>query len=376
VAFGRDRAVNCNRTIRIGSDIDTYLHAARTRIFDTHGFGSARATRAFIAKIRTLNPDVIHLHNLHGYYLHIGLLFEYLRQANKRVIWTLHDCWGFTGHCAYFDFIACNRWRTECHHCPSKAEYPRSIFLDRSQRNYRQKKELFTGSGDLTIVTPSGWLAKLVKESFLQVYPAVLINNGIDLNLFKPAPSDFRRRHKLQDQFVLLGVAAGWDERKGYSYFMDLARQLRPDEKIVLVGLGKQQIKELPPGIIGIPRTNSVKELAEVYSAADVFLNPTLDDNFPTTNLEALACGTPVVTFNTGGSPECLADGCGLVVEQGDFAGLVSAIALVRKIGKEHYSAKCRKHAQARFDKNNRLAEYLGLYKNHNGAAGTPQTYS
>jgi putative colanic acid biosynthesis glycosyltransferase len=365
VSFGRDTAKNCTKTIRIGSRVGNYLHVARTRLCDTHGFGSASATKRLIAKIQILNPDVIHLHNLHGYYIHIGLLFEYLKQADKPVLWTLHDCWPFTGHCSYFDFIGCDRWKIACHDCPLKSEYPKSLFLDRSHWNYQQKKKIFTGVKNLTIVTPSNWLASLVNASFLQAYPITVINNGLDLNLFKPMSGDFRSRYNLEGQFIILGVAFVWNERKGYRYFIDLAKQLRPDEKIVLVGVCKEQIRHLPAGIIGIPKTDSTAELAAIYSAADLFINLTLEDNFPTSNIEALACGTPVVTFNTGGSPECLDDGCGVVVKRGDLSGIVAAIQTVRKNGKEYYSKKCRERAKSRFDKNARFGEYLELYKKH-----------
>ncbi len=365
VAFGRDTAKNCQQAIRIGSTFDNYLHVARTRVLDSHGFGSFFATKELIAMIKALNPDVIHLHNLHGYYLHIGLLFAYLKQANKPVIWTLHDCWAFTGHCAYFDFIGCNRWKSGCHDCPLKLAYPKSLFIDRSQLNYKQKKELFTGVQKLTLVTPSKWLATLVKESFLQDYPVAIINNGIDLGVFKPTSSNFRRHYNLEEHFILLGVATDWGERKGYNYFIDLAKQLRPDEKIVLVGVSARQLKQLPAGIIGIAKTNSTNELAEIYSAADLFINPTLEDNFPTTNLEALGCGTPVVTFNSGGSPECIDDECGLVVERGDLPGLIVAIDTVRKVGSESYSVRCQKRAKDWFDKNARFAEYVKLYEGY-----------
>lgn len=363
IAFGRDAARYCDHTIRIGSKPDNYLHVARTRFLDSHGFGSAAATRKLIAQIEVLNPDVIHLHNLHGYYLHIGLLFDYLKVANKPVVWTLHDCWAFTGHCAYFDFAGCERWRSQCHDCPLKSEYPKSLFFDRSQKNYQQKKALFTGVQKLTIVTPSKWLAALVKESFLQEYPVAVINNGIDLNVFQPTPSDFRRRFNLEDQFILLGVATPWSERKGYRFFLELAMQLRPDEKIVLVGVSAEHIKELPAGIIGIAKTDSTAELAEIYSAADLFINPTLEEVLGLVNIEALACGTPVVTFNSGGSPECLDENCGLVVERGDLPGLVAAIATVRKRGKAAYSIHCQNRAQDLFDKDGRFAEYVDLYK-------------
>lgn len=363
IAYGRGVAINCDQTIRIGNKFDNYLHVARTRIIDSHGFGSATATKKLIEQIRILNPDVIHLHNLHGYYLHIGLLFDYLKEADKPVIWTLHDCWAFTGHCAHFDFVGCKRWRSQCHDCPLKSEYPKSLFLDRSRRNYQQKKALFTGVQKLTIVTPSKWLATLVKQSFLQEYPVTVIHNGIDLTVFQPNSSEFRRRNKLENHFIILGVATPWTERKGYRYFVELAKHLRAKQKVVMVGLTDEQIKALPTGIIGISRTNSAAELAEIYSAADVFMNPTLEDNFPTTNLEALACGTPVITFNSGGSPECLDNGCGMVVEREDFSGLMTVIAQVRKAGKAAFSPQCRKRALDRFDTIARYGEYLDLYK-------------
>ena len=364
IAFGRYAAKNCDHTIRIGSHLDNYVHVAQTRLFDKHGFGSATSTKAFIEKIKTLNPDVIHLHNLHGYYLHIGLLFEYLKQANKPVIWTLHDCWAFTGHCAYFDFVGCEHSKIECHNCPSKMDYPKS-YTDNSQWNYRAKKDLFLGLKDLTLVTPSKWLADLVKQSFLQNYPVVVINNGIDLEQFKPLPSAFRTYHQLDDQFVILGVASDFNERKGYRYFIELTKQLKSDEKLVLVGLNEKQIKQLPAGVIGISKTNNTQELAEIYSTADVFVNPTQESVLGLVNIEAMACGTPVITFNSGGSPECLDDACGLVVDRGDLQGLVTAIATIRKNGKPFYTEHCQKRAHDWFDKDPRFAEYIKLYTDY-----------
>ena len=363
VAYGRNTAKNCEQSIRIGNRIGNYLHAAQTRLLDKHGFGSYRTTKTFISKIRNLNPDVIHLHNLHGYYIHIGVLFDYLKQANKPVVWTLHDCWAFTGHCSYFDFVDCDCWKTQCCNCPLKNEYPKSFFLDRSRKNYSQKKELFTGVQNLTIVTPSKWLANSVKQSFLQQYPITIINNGIDLSVFQPVSGNFRTRYGLENKFLILGVASIFDKRKGFQYFLDLSKKLKKDERIVLVGLSEKQIRQLPSWIIGIVRTNNVQELAGIYSTADLFVNPTLEDNFPTTNLEALACGIPVVTFNSGGSPECIDKGCGLVVKRGDLPGLISAIEAVRKNGKKFYSAHCQKRAKDLYDKNARFYEYVELYR-------------
>ena len=362
VAFGRGDAQNCASTIRIGSRTDNYLHALQTRLFDAHGFGSKKATAAFITKIEKLNPDLIHLHNLHGYYLHVGLLMEYLKQIKKPIVWTLHDCWAFTGHCVHFDYIGCDRWKSSCHDCPMKMEYPRSLVFDRSRKNFEIKRKLFTGLSGLTFVTPSRWLGGLLKDSFLKEYPATVINNGIDLAMFKPQSENFRTKHKLNGQFLILGVTSIWDERKGFNYFLDLAKELRDNEKIIMVGLNPHQMKGLPPGMIGIAQTNSIQELAEIYSAADVFVNPTLEDNFPTTNLEALACGTPVITFNSGGSPESVNAECGLIVERGNMAELVASVAKVRKIGKISYSERCRERVIDFYDKNKNFNNYIEIF--------------
>jgi glycosyltransferase involved in cell wall biosynthesis len=363
IAFGRDVANSCENVIRIGSRYDNYLHAARTRIFDGHGFGSAAATKRLINQIEDLDPDLIHLHNLHGYYLNIDLLFKFLKRVNKPVVWTLHDCWAFTGHCAHFDFEGCDRWKNECHGCPLKNEYPKSLLFDNSRNNFNRKKVLFSGIKNLTIVTPSKWLAGLVEQSYLNGYQTIVINTGIDLNLFKPASGEFRTSYHLENEFIILGVASVFSERKGLDYFIGLANKLKIDEKIVLVGVTEKQKSNLPHGIIGITKINSAMELAEIYSAADVFLNPTLEDNFPTTNLEALACGVPVITFNSGGSPECLDASCGFIVERGNLSGILSAIEVVRANGKRHYTTQCQKRAYYLYNKNLRFGEYLKLYE-------------
>lgn len=365
VAYGRKRIKNIENSyvIQIGSKFDNYLHLVQTRIFDVHGFSSLWATKAFIKKIDFLKPDLIHLHNLHGYYIHIGLLFEYLKKIGRPVIWTLHDCWAFTGHCAYYDYLGCEKWKKECSHCLLKGAYPSSLCFDGSKRNYQLKKNIFTGSNNLTLVTPSKWLMSQVKNSFLEKYPVKVINNGIDLKVFQPISSSFRKRHNIDGMFLILGVAGVWTERKGYKYFVELSKRLKQDEKIVLVGLSAAQMKQLPDGIIGVQSTNSISKLAEIYSAVDVFVNPTLEDNYPTTNLEAIACGTPTITFNSGGSAESVKDGCGLVVERGYFEGLIEAINIIKKNGKDFYVENCRQQAIASFDKNDRFEEYVELYK-------------
>lgn len=306
VAYGRSPAINSAEVIRIGTNFDVYTHVLLTRLFDLHGFGSKNATKKFLKKVEELNPDVIHLHNIHGYYINIDLLFDYLKEKQKPIVWTLHDCWSFTGHCAYFDYVNCYKWRFGCQDCPQKRSYPASYIVDGSKRNYEKKKQLFTGLKRMVIVTPSKWLASLVKESFLKDYPVEVIPNGIDTSVFKPTHGDFRKKYGLENKFIILSVANVWEERKGLKHFLELASMLKQDEVIVLVGLNKKQIKKLPRGIIGIERTNSARELAEIYTTADVFVNPTLEDNYPTVNLEAQACGTYVITFDSGGAKETL----------------------------------------------------------------------
>jgi putative colanic acid biosynthesis glycosyltransferase len=360
IAYGRDHPRNCDAPIRIGNRFANYAHYASTKFFDKHGFGTRYYTRVFVKQVEYLNPDVIHLHNIHGYYINIEILFGYLKKANKPVFWTLHDCWAFTGHCAHFDYINCNKWKTSCFNCPQKDRYP-SSFVDNSKENYITKKNIFTGVKNMTIVTPSEWLAKLVKESFLGDYPIEIINNGINLEVFRPTKSDFRKRFALDNKYLILGVASFWGEKKGFNYFLELSDRSKSDEQIILVGLTEKQKRKLPANIIGITRTHNIQELAEIYSAADVFVNPTLEDTFPTTNLESLACGTPVITFNTGGSVEIVNEKCGIIVEKGNIDDLCDAL---RKIKYERFSKnECVKRAKL-FDKNTRFNDYIKLYLN------------
>lgn len=306
--YGRGKKSNIKGIEKFGNPIDIVIHVLISRLLDMDGKGSYFVTKKLIRKIKKINPDVIHLHNIHGYYINIRLLFNYLSKNNIKVIWTLHDCWAFTGHCAYFDNINCNLWKYECHNCLQKKEYPKSIFIDRSRKNFNERKEIFNSlkQNNLIIVTPSIWLKKLVKQSFLSQYNVEVINNDIDTHIFRPTRSDFRFKNQLQNKKVILGVANVWDERKGLSIFKQLAKELDEKYQIVLVGLNDKQINELPNNIIGINKTKNQKELAGIYTTADVFFNPTSEDNYPTVNLEAQACGTPVITYNSGGSKETL----------------------------------------------------------------------
>jgi len=340
LAYGRDTSVENDHVLKIGNKFDYYLHGVFTRLFDNHAlFGSERSTDNFVKKIKEIEPDVIHLHNLHGYYINIKILFNYLKDSSKPVVWTLHDCWSFTGHCAYFSYAQCNRWIKGCYNCPQSKSYPSSAFIDNSKRNYLIKKELFTSLENMAIVTPSRWLADLVAQSFLAKYPVKVIHNGIDIDVFKPVDNELvLDKFDLRDKFIILGVASMWDQRKGLNYFVKLSKMIDDDCVIVLVGLDDQQRVGLPPNIIGIKRTSNIKELAQLYSTADVFVNPTLEDNFPTTNLEALACGTPIITFETGGSPEAIDKNCGHIVGIGDISAIKKYLDQIRNEGKALYN--------------------------------------
>lgn len=318
--------------VRIGNDWDMRLHGLKTRLLDGHGFGSKGATRRFLAWAEDFAPDMLWLHNIHGYYINIELLFNWIkRHPAMQVRWTLHDCWAFTGHCANFTFCGCEKWRTECEKCPQRKRYPASMLLDRSRRNYARKKAAFTGVRNLTIITPSEWLAELVRQSFLHEYPVEVCYNRIDETVFKPTESNFRERHGLRGKKIVLGVASTWDARKGLDAFVQLAGRLAEDHAIVLVGLSAKQARAMPPRILALPRTNSAGDLAAIYTAADVFVNPTREDNYPTVNLEAQACGTRVVTYDTGGCRETLWRNDSCVVKTGDLDALIKAIEAALK---------------------------------------------
>jgi putative colanic acid biosynthesis glycosyltransferase len=346
----------------IGTDFDYYTHNIFSRLFCQQGNYSFKATKRFLSWVEEIQPDIIHLHNLHGNFINIDLLFNYIKQSQLPCVWTLHDCWSFTGKCTHFDYVSCNKWREGCYSCPQLKNYPQSLFIDNSKKEYQKKKKLFGSVDNLTIITPSKWLFSLVKESFLAKYRVIVINNGVDLNIFKPTKSDWIHKHNLENKFIILGVASGWEARKGLKYFLRLAESFDDNQQIVLVGLTEKQKKSLPSNIIGITRTNNIKELAEIYSAADVFVNPTLEDNFPTTNIESLACGTPVITFNTGGSGESLDDTCGIVVNKEDFVALLNAIEFVRK-QRPFSSEACIRRVRTLYEQEDRYDDYLTVYK-------------
>ena len=327
IAYGRDKA-NCDdiETVCIGSPLDYKIHGVLNRITDRHGFYSRKATGKFLNWVREYDPDVVWLHNIHGYYLHLGLLFDYLKESGKRVKWTLHDCWAFTGHCAYFDFAGCEKWKTGCHDCPQKKEYPATMLLDNSRRNYEDKKRLFTGLADVQLYVPSQWLADRVKQSFLGRYPVEVVYNTVNTDIFKPTPGTFRENHGLEEKKIALGVASVWDRRKGLEDFVTLAGKLPENWCIVLVGLTPEQAEKMPSNVICIPRTNSPRELAEIYTAADVFVNLSVEETFGMTTLEALKCGTRPIVYAGTACEEVVNQFGGTAVARFDWEALLKAM--------------------------------------------------
>jgi putative colanic acid biosynthesis glycosyltransferase len=362
IAYGRYNRSSNSQLLKVGTKFEVLLHGVNSAIFDRHGFGSRWGTRSFLNVLDKLRPDVILLHNLHGYYLHVGYLFEWIAKHNISTFWTLHDCWAFTGHCAHFESACCFRWKDKCHDCPKKNSYPRSFVFDQSRRNYKDKKYYFNLPSNLQIITPSLWLANHVSKSFLKNHPVHIINNGIDLGRFRvKSNSTLCERYSIVDKKIILGVSSIWNDQKGFNDFIRLRRLLPESFVIVLIGLKTSQMKSLPGGIIGIPRTECIDELASWYSLAFVFFNPTWQDNFPTTNLEALACGTPVITYATGGSPESVDDNTGKVVEKGDLSCAVKAIIEYERCDRSAIAMLCRARAEKYFNRNDRYLEYMKL---------------
>lgn len=343
-----------------GSRAENLLHRTTAAFTGISGTGSKLGTAALLRQIQKIQPDIIHLHNLHGWYVNLPMLFSFLKKSNTPVVWTLHDCWAFTAQCSHFTMEQCEKWKTGCHHCPRYRLYPYT-FVDKTAKMWPRKKAWLQNVPNLTLVTPSGWLKNLVSQSFLSGYPVRVIHNGISLNTFCPIGSNFRQKYGLQNKKIVLGVASAWSNRKGLDAFLSLAQQLDDSFKIVLVGAGNQNPTALPGNILWIKRTENATQLAEIYSAADVFFNPTREENYPTVNMEALACGTPVVTFNTGGCAEIVGNGVGSVVSTGNLSAAKQSILNLCGPGKISPQT-CTEYAQ-RFSGSQTLQEYCNLFQ-------------
>lgn len=344
---------------------DYFSHNILSRLTDSEGLHSSKGTQKLINFIEDIQPDVVHIHTLHGHYINYKKLFEFLQNRGIPIVITLHDCWLFTGHCAHFDQLGCDKWKIECKDCQFLNAYPQSWFVDNSRRNFHLKRILLTSIGkNLTLVPVSYWLEGLLRQSFLKNMNIQTIHNGIDLDVFRPTYNEkLLQKYNLMGKKIIIGVALPWSSYKGFPDFIKLRSLLSNDYAIIMVGLSEKQMNEIPQGIIGITRTNSTKELAELYTIADVLVNTTYCDNYPTVNLEAIACGTPVITYNTGGSPEAVDQYTGIVVSQGNIGELVNAIHTLLRESNVALTQKCRERALSNFDKKVCFLSYVDLYK-------------
>lgn len=355
IAYGHRSQKSVSDTYKISGFTDSAIHGLVSSFLDGQGLGSQKATKRFVTWLDQIGPDALGLHNIHGYFLNYTVLFEYLRRTSVPVVWTFHDCWAFTGHCAYFGRFDCSKWQDQCFECPMTHYYPKSL-KDNSRRNFDLKKKLFRGLDNLTIVTPSVWLKRHVENSFLSEYKVRVIHNGIDLEVFRPPQI-------VSDEVLVLGVSNAWSDSKGLDDFTKIRSLLPASFRIVLVGVSPSQNKKLPDGIEGIEKTESLAELVGWYQKASVFVNPTYNDNFPTTNIEALACGVPVVTYDTGGSPESLDEHTGRVLPPGDIRGLAESVKEFSLFDRHTISTACRERAEQHFERSDRFAEYIDLYE-------------
>lgn len=362
---GRPKNTSQSKLIQVSNKFDAIWHAILTRLFDKHGLGSWMSTKIFVNKIKRINPDVIQIHDIVGYYINYKVLFRYLSQSNIPVVWTFHCFWAMTGHCTYFSDVNCIKWKTTCHTCPKKKYYPQSILFDNSTNNHKLKRKYFTSVKNLTIVPVSKWVEGLVRESYFSNYPIQTIYNGIDLKTFRPVSGAEILKSKLgiTGRFVMLGLATTWGKRKGWDDYMKLCKLLPEDYVIILVGLNSQEIKVLPKNIIGIQRTESVEELVSYYSMADVVMNISYQETFGLTTAEGFACGTPGIVYNCTASPELISEDTGIIVEPGNIEQVFAAIKEIRLKGKNYYSVNCRKRAEQFFSMDDRFNDYIKLYE-------------
>lgn len=350
VCFGRKKDYANVDSYKLSIFFDNVSGALNTILFDNNLNICNKATKRLINKIKEFNPDIIHLHNLHGYYVNIEMLFKFLKEYNKPIVWTLHDCWPITGYCPHFDGINCDKYKNECYNCQHKFSYPFSLFKQNVKNDFYKKKELFNDLNNLILVTPSNWLSNILSDSFLSKHKKIVINNGIRLNDYKTT------KHK-EEQFTILAASSIWSKEKGIDELNKIIPLLDKDIKIKVIGKGSNKVKNC----IAIKRTNSKKEMIDLYSSSHLFINPTLEDNFPTVNIESLACGTPVLTYNTGGSPEILDKDSGIVIEKTNYKEMARMINELKN--NYHFdSNKCIERSRM-FSLDNMIKKYQELYE-------------
>lgn len=371
IAYGRGEAPSGVNAWQFGSKVSIYYHGAMTRITDRHGLYSKESTWKLIQKIKEYEPDIIHLHNIHGYYLNYEILFQFLSEYNKPVVWTLHDCWSYTGHCSHYTSVSCDRWKNGCHHCPLKKDYPGSLIIDSSQANYKKKKELFTSLNNLTLVTPSKWLKEQVEQSFFvqnanrEKTTCIVIPNGIEIDKFVPMQSDLRLKYGISDKKIILGVANVWTKQKGFEDYLKLSQVLDESYRLVMVGVSDKQralIQNKYNNIIPVGRTRTIDELIEWYSVADVLFNSSIEETMGMTTGEAICCGTPVVTYDLTAVPESVGKGCGIVVKAKDILQVKQAVEIILK-EKDKYVLSCENY-RSHFAEKLANDAYYTVYQN------------
>ena len=343
---------------QVSSSFEEKMHWGISQFWDGQGRGSWFATKRLLKEIDAFQPDVVHMHVIHGYYINYGLIMNYFKEKNIPVVWTLHDCWAFTGHCAYFTAANCEKWKTQCGQCPIPHDFP-NTYLDRSKANYNRKKQVYGDMQNLVLAPVSQWLGDLVKESFLGKHDIQVVYNGIDVDVFKPSVSNFKEKLGIEGKYLLLGVAQGFDERKGLKDFFKLSEMLPDDYQVVLLGAMEDEIAIAPTSVIALPKTESLQELVEAYSAADVLLSLSYEETFGLTPVEAMACGTPAIVYNNTAQPEHITPETGFVVENGDLDTLVTRIKTLCENGKANYSEACRERAVNVYNKDNCYNMYI-----------------
>lgn len=367
VAYGRGTKPDKNRQIKVGWSFGHVLHGLETRLFDNHAIGisSYIATNRLIRTIEKIRPDVIHLHVLSGYYINIRVLFKYLSKVDIPIVWTLHSCWEFTGHCTHYDYIKCQKWKTGCERCPLTKEYPESWFIDRSAKNYKGKKRIFNSLKNVILVPVSRWLSSQVEQSFLNRYPIQQIYNGVDINFFRPLTNieQIRQELNVSDKCMLIALASSWTPKKGIADYFELARKLDPQKYVLfMVGIENSKHGDIPEVIRALPVTKNRNQLLKLYNAADIVLNLSYEESFGLTTVEGLACGTPSIVYNCTASPELVSPETGFVVEPRNIHGLIDCISKIEENGKSYYSEACRKRAEEHFNKDKCFEKYIELY--------------
>lgn len=365
IAYGRACRPSNSELIRVGNKLDIYAHLLKTRLFDRHGFGSERATKKLIQQIDEIKPDVIQFQNVHGYFLNLPVILSYIAEKDIPLIWSLHDCWSMTGHCAHFALEGCEKWKDECHHCPLLKDYPNSWGWDSSRRNYREKKKMIEAIPRLTIVSGSEWLANIARQSYFKNRDIHVIPDGIDTDIYSPKTNavELRKQYGFENKFVIMASGTVWPFYKGIADFAKLRGMLSNEYAIIIVGMQQNEIDKLPQGLIGIPRTKTPEDLAGWYSMADCVMSLSRLESFGLTPVEGFACGTPAIVYNCTSTPELITPETGFVAEAGNIEDVKAKVEKLREIGKESYSKRCREIALKKYDRNVCFNEYLDLYK-------------